>query len=99
MKKLLMLILIGLLLALGVFIVINGFEVAQLEVLSYTGIQQKNKELNEKIQESSKLVEKDFRQATSTVQTSSRKLEQTKKEYEDMTTISGEGESRKYKSN
>ena len=92
MKKLLMLILIVLLLALGIFIALNGFEVSALEVLSYTGIQQKNAELDAKIQESSKLVEKDFKQATSTVQTSSKKLEQTKKEYEEMTTISGEGE-------
>lgn len=95
MKKLLMLVLIGLLVALGVFIVINGFEVSEIEVLSYIGIQERNEELDEKIQESSKLAEKDFKKATSEVQTSSKKLEQTKKEYEDMIAISENGEGRK----
>ncbi len=92
MKKLLMLILIGLLVALGVFIVINGFEVGNVEVLSYSGIQMKNQELDEKIQESSKLAEKDFKQAVSNVQENSKKLEQTKKEYEDMTSFLQEGD-------
>lgn len=92
MKKLLMLILIGLLIALSAFIVIVGFEVSNIEVLSYTGIQEKNRNLDETIQESSKLAEKDYKQAVSTVNESSKKLEQTKKEYEDMTAISEEGD-------
>lgn len=92
MKKLLMLILIGLLLALSIFIGLNGFEVGNIEVLSYQGIQAKNKELDEKIQESSKLAEKDYRQIVSTVQESSKKLEQAKNEYEDMTAVSSEGD-------
>lgn len=92
MKKLLMLILIGLLIALSAFIVLTGFEVSNIEVLSYTGIQEKNRELDATIQESSKLAEKDYKQAVSTVNESSKKLEQTKKEYEDMTVISTEGD-------
>lgn len=92
MKKLLMLILIGLLILLSGFIVISGFEVGNIQVLGYMGIQEKNKELDEKIQESSKLAEKDYKQALSTVQESSKKLEKAKKDYEDMTTISSEGD-------
>ena len=61
MKKLLMLILIGLLVILGIYIAIVGFEVGNVEILSYVGIQNKNKELNQKIQEASKLAEKDFK--------------------------------------
>ncbi len=91
MKKLLMLILIGLLLILSIYIVVSGFEVGNIEVLSYMGIQQKNKELNGKIQEASKLAEKDYRQTVSTVEESSKKLEQTKKEYDDITVISSDG--------
>ena len=91
MKKLLMLILIGLLLILSIYIAVSGFEVGNVEVLSYMGIQQKNKELNGKIQEASKLAEKDYRQTVSTVEESSKKLEQTKKEYDDMTVISSDG--------
>lgn len=87
-----MLILIGLLLALSIYIGFNGFEVGNIEVLSYKGIQRKNKELDEKIQESSKLAEKDYRQILSTVEESSKKLAQAKNDYEDMTAVSSEGD-------
>lgn len=92
MKKLLMLILIGLLIVLSIFIVLNGFEIGNVQVLSYTGIQTQNKELDEKIQQASKLAEKDYKQAISNVQENSKKLQQEKKEYEDMVTISAEGD-------
>jgi len=44
MKKLLMLILIVLLVALSVFIVTTGVEAEGIEVLSYMGIRDKNRE-------------------------------------------------------
>lgn len=92
MKKLLMLILIGLLLVLSAFIVISGFEVGKVEVLSYTGLEEKNTKLDETIQQASKLAEKDFRQMVNTVDESSKKLVQIKKEYQDMIAISDQGE-------
>ena len=92
MKKLLMLILIGLLVILSIFIVIKGFEIGNVEVLSYNGIQTRNKELDEKIQQASKLAEKDYKQAVSNVQENSKKLQQEKKEYEHMIAISTEGD-------
>ena len=92
MKKLLLLILIGLLIALSIYVAITGFEIGNVEVLSYTGIEENNKQLDEKIQEASKLAEKDFKQAVSKIEESSKKLEQTKKQYEDMTVISSEGD-------
>lgn len=88
MKKLLMLILIGLLVTLSIFIALYGFEIGNIEVLSYMGIQKRNKELDDKIQESSKLAEKDFKLTVSAVEENSKKLQQQKKEYEEMTTIS-----------
>lgn len=92
MKKLLMLILIGLLLTLSIFIVLNGFEAGNVQVLSYQGIQAKNRELDQKIQESSKLADKDYRQIVSTVEESSKKLQQAKNDYDDMTAVSSEGD-------
>lgn len=92
MKKLLMLILIGLLTALCIFIVLNGFEIGSVQVLSYTGIQEKNRELDAKIQESSKLAEKDYKQVISDIEESSKKLKQAKQEYENITAISSEGD-------
>lgn len=92
MKKLLMLLLIGLLIILSIFIVINGFEVGNIEVLSYQGIQLRDKEVDEKIQEASKLATKDFTQSITTIEENTKKLEQTKKEYEDMVAITSEGD-------
>ncbi len=92
MKKLLMLILIGLLVALSIFIILNGFEVGSVQVLSYTGIQEKNEELDNKIQQASKLAEKDYKQILSNLQENSKKLQQEKSEYEEMTAISSEGD-------
>lgn len=88
MKKLLMLILIGLLLALSIFIVLEGFEVGKVEILAYTGIQDRNKQLDETIQQASKLVEKDFKQAVSAIEDTSKQLEKVKKDYEDLTVVS-----------
>lgn len=90
MKKLLMLILIGLLLALFVYIGLYGFQVGNVEVLSYTGMQTRNEQLDAKIQEASKLAEKDYKEILSTVQESSKRFVQAKEEYEEMTTISSE---------
>lgn len=92
MKKLLMLILIVLLIALSAFIVISGFQIGNVEILSYIGIQEKNKQLDERIKQASKLTEKDYKQVVTTVQESSKKLEQVKKEYQDLTVISSEGD-------
>lgn len=92
MKKVLMVVLIGLLIALGIYIALNGFQIGNVEVLSYQGIVERNKKLDEKIQESSKLAEKDFKQIVNEVKENSKKLEQQKKEYEDMTLVSTEGD-------
>lgn len=92
MKKLLLLILIGLLLILSIFIVIRGVGIGNIEVLGIKGIQTRSNELDEKIQEASKLVEKDYKQAVSKVTEDSKTLEKTKQEYNEMTLISSEGD-------
>ena len=70
-----MLILIVLLVALSAYIVIEGFEVGSIEILSYVGLQSKNENLDETIQQSSKLAEKDFRQAVTQVTENTKKLQ------------------------
>lgn len=92
MKKLLLLILIALLLALSIFIVIQGVEIGKIEVLGIKEIQEKNSELDAKIQQAGKLAEKDYQQAVSEVETNTKKLKEEKKNYEDMTAISEEGD-------
>lgn len=92
MKKLLILILIALLSALSIFVVIKGINIGNLEILGIKGIQQRSNELDQKIQQAGKLAQKDYNQAVSDVQTNAKKLNEEKKNYEDMTAISQEGD-------
>ena len=92
MKKLLILILIALLVALSIFIVIQGVNIGSLEILGVKGIQSKSSQLDEKIQQAGKLAEKDYQQALNDVKTNTKKLKEEKKNYEDMTQISEDGD-------
>lgn len=92
MKKLLILILIALLLALAGIVAINGVQIGSFEILGIKEIQNSSAELDEKIQEAGKLAQKDFQQAVKDVQDNSKKLEETKLEYEEMTAISSESD-------
>ncbi len=92
MKKMLILVLIALLIALAAFIGIKGVTIGSVEILGIQGIQEKNSELDEKIQEAAKLAEKTYQQAVSEVNINAKKLQEEKKNYEDMTVISEDGE-------
>lgn len=92
MKKLLILILIALLVALSIFIVIQGVNIGSLEILGVKGIQSKSSQLDEKIQQAGKLAEKDYQQALNDVKTNTKKLQEEKKNYENMTQISEDGD-------
>lgn len=92
MKKLLILVLIVLLLTLSIFIVIQGVHIGSLEILGVKGIQEKSSQLDEKIQQAGKLAEKDYQQALNDVKTNTKKLQEEKKNYEDMTQISEDGD-------
>lgn len=92
MKKMLILVLIALLIALAAFIGIKGVTIGSIEILGIQGIQEKNSELDEKIQEAAKLAEKTYQQAVSEVNINAKKLQEEKKNYEDMTVISEDGE-------
>lgn len=92
MKKLLILVLIALLLTLSIFIVMQGVHIGSLEILGVKGIQEKSSQLDEKIQQAGKLAEKDYQQALNDVKTNTKKLQEEKKNYEDMTQISEDGD-------
>lgn len=92
MKKLLILILIALLLALSIFIFMNGVSIGNVQVLGIGGIQSRSEALNEKIQQATVLAEKTYKEAVSDVDTNAKKLEQEKKNYEDMTTVSSDSD-------
>ena len=90
MRKSLLLVLITLLVALAIYFALNGFAIGNVEVLSYTGIQERNEELDSTIQNASKLAEKDFKNMINDVEQNTKKLISEKKEYEDTVLISGD---------
>lgn len=81
MKKLLILILIALLLALAFIVAINGVSIGRIEILGIRGIQNKSLELDEKIQQAGKLAQRDFKQAINDVENTAQELESKKEEY------------------
>ena len=81
MKKLLILILIALLVALVFIIGINGFKIGNIDVLGIQDIQNKSAELDEKIQEAGKLAQKDFKDSVSQVENTAKELEEKREEY------------------
>ena len=88
MKKLLILVLITLLLILTLFIGIKGVTMGPITILGIQGIQEKNSELDQKIQEAAKLTEKTYAQTVSEVNSNAKKLKEEKQNYQDMTIIS-----------
>lgn len=92
MKKLLLLILIALLLALSIYTVLEGISIGSLQILGMKDIRTENDNLDQTIKQAAKLAEKDYVQAVADIDTDAKKLKQEKEKYEDMTAISNEGE-------
>mgnify|MGYP007084615150 CR=1 FL=1 len=88
MKKLLILILIALLVALAGYIGIKGVSIGSFQILGITGIREKNEQLDESIGQATKLASTDYPKAISDTETDLKKLTEEKKNYEDMVTIS-----------
>ena len=92
MKKLLISILIALLLILSIFIALNGLNIGKIEILGIRGINQKNSELDQKIQEATQLSTIDYQKAVDEVEENSKKLTEEKKNYEDMALLNTDSE-------
>ena len=88
MKKLLLLILIALVLTLTIFTIVSGIELGSFTILGIKGIQDKNSELDQKIEEATRLVTITYPKKTSDINTNIQNLEDAKKQYEDMATVS-----------
>ena len=87
MKKLLIILLIVLLIALGVFLVITGVNLGPIKVLSFKGIQNENDKLNDSIKQAGKLATSDYKQAVSNVDGAIKQLKNKKTQYEELVTI------------
>ena len=92
MKKLLILILIALILALSIFIVMNGLTIGKINILGINGIRDKNAQLDKQVEQASRLAEQDYKQAVNEVESNVQELQNKKQEYQDMTAVSTEGD-------
>lgn len=92
MKKLLMIILIALLLVLSYYVISDGVEIGGFEVLGIKSIKEKSGELDEKIKLAGSLTAVDFKNEEGKVIENTKKLEAQKRQYEDMTIVSSDGQ-------
>ena len=94
MKKLLLITLIILLLALTTFTVMYGANLGQIEILGYEGIVNKNEELDKKIEEATRLASIEYPKKLSEIDTNFKNLNEQKTTYEDMVSVSTDDEVR-----
>ncbi len=88
MKKLLIVLLIGLVLTLTIFTVVNGLELGNFEVLGIKGIQEKSADLEKVVTEATKLANSEFPNKVTQLNTSMKRLKEEKTNYEDMVAVS-----------
>ncbi len=92
MKKLLILILIALVLALTIFTIINGISIGNFSILGINQIQSKNAELEENVTEATKLASSTFPSKVSELNASMKKLNEEKASYDEMVAVSDTGD-------
>lgn len=92
MKKLLILILMALVLALTIFTMIYGLEIGGSHIWGIQKIQEENLALDETINEATRLARSTFPEKVSEVNASMKSLQEQKNTYEDMVTVSNAGE-------
>lgn len=90
MKKLLLIILIALLALLSIYTIIEGINIGNLEIAGIKGIKNKNKELDLKVEQATRLSNINYKQSVEEVQESVKKLTKEKKNYEDLIIINSE---------
>lgn len=84
MKKILISVLILLLVVLSVFVATKGIGIGSFKILGINGIKDKNSELEQKVQEATKLASTDYKKAIGQVQENAKKLVEEKEKYEEM---------------
>ena len=92
MKKLLILILIALVLALTIFTIMSGLQIGSFHILGIKQIQDKNAELEETVTEATKLASSSFPSTVNELNASMEDLKKQKTAYEDMVAVSETGD-------
>ena len=92
MKKLLILILIALVLALTIFTIMNGLEIGNFSIWGIKTIQDQNAELDETVTEATRLASSTFPSKVKELNTSMNNLQEQKTTYQDMVAVSSTGD-------
>ncbi|MBR3162706.1 MAG: hypothetical protein IKF17_01220 [Clostridia bacterium] len=92
MRKLMITVLILLLLVTIGFMIFNSLNIGNLQILGVSGLNEENKKLDASIQTLSRLSSTDYQQALADVTISSKQYEESKKEYDDLVTVSTDSE-------
>ena len=92
MKKLLILILIALVLALTIFTIINGLQIGNFSIWGIRTIQDENAKLDEAVTQATRLASSTFPGKVSEVNASMKALNEQKTAYEDMVAVSSAGD-------
>ena len=92
MKKLLILILIALVLALTIFTIMNGLQIGSFHILGIRQIQDKNAELEDTVTEATKLASSSFPSTVNELNASMEDLKKQKTAYEDMVAVNESGD-------
>lgn len=95
MKKILIIILIVLLVALGLTVILNGFKLAGLNVLSFKSLGGLNDQLDEKLSEATTLTSVTFPEKQSNLSSAAKQLATTREKYQDKVAYSSEEDVRK----
>ena len=92
MKKILISILIVLVLTLTIFTIFKGLEIGTFKILGISQIKEKNQELDKIVTDATKLATSTFPSKINEVNTSMKKFQEKKQEYEDMVAVSDSGD-------
>ena len=88
MKKLLITIFIVLITILTIVTIIRGLQIGGLEILGITGMREKNAQLDEEIDQATKLASTNYPEVLVDLEENSKELEKQKQKYDDMVTVS-----------
>lgn len=88
MKKLLVLILIALLIILCAYTALQGLNIGGVEILGFQGIKARSDQLDQRIELAARRAQTDYPKALSIVKSNTKKLQEQKEAYEEMTEFS-----------
>lgn len=92
MKKILIIVLIILLIALGYFVVVTGLDIGSFKIFGIQDLKEENDQIDQKIEQATTLTSTDYQKVTQDIDTNAKQLVKVKQDYEDLTKYSSNSE-------